>query len=71
MENVDRDYEILEKGIKQLLGKEEYPAAEKASEPCMHTSDGFVYEETPLTLLFQCSKCSIQYDVWKANGQPV
>lgn len=66
MEDVDREYEILTKGVRQLLGKEAYPAPERASEPCVHISDGFVYNKdapnADVVALLQCDKCGIQYE---------
>lgn len=61
MTNEPEEYPILEKGIQQILGKEEYPPPEISTE-CEHTSDGFVYEDTPLYFTFMCSKCGLHYD---------
>ena len=69
MENVDTDYEVLEKGIKQVLGKEKYAPAEKMPPPCTHISDGFIYDKNPITTLLQCVKCSIQYEISSINGE--
>lgn len=68
MESVDKDYELMEKGINALLGKESYGEPEVAKPPCIHISDGFVYEDNPVFTTLQCVKCSIQYDVLKATG---
>lgn len=64
---VDKDNEVLERGIKQLLGKEAYDAAEKLK-VCVHISDGFVYDDTPVFATLQCARCSLQYDVLKVTG---
>ena len=73
MENVDKDYEILDKGIKQLLGKEAYPPGEVDHGPCVHESDGFIYNlndhNADVVMLLQCRKCTVQYEVWKSTGQ--
>ncbi len=68
MESVDRDYELMEDGVKALLGKKEYPPAEKMPPPCVHISDGFVYDDTAVFVTLQCVKCNLQYDVLKATG---
>lgn len=67
-EIVDKDHELLEKGISQLLGKEQYDKPEVVPEPCKHVSDGFVYDDTPIYMTLQCIKCGIQYDVSKLTG---
>jgi hypothetical protein len=69
MENVDKDYEVLETGIGQLLGKVPYPPAERASDPCVHVSDGFVYGDNTYIILLQCAKCGLQYEVLIATGK--
>jgi len=69
METVDREYELLEKGIDALLGKTEYDPGEVAKPPCKHISDGFIYDDTPVFVTLQCVKCGIQYDVLKATGE--
>lgn len=68
MENVDVDYKILDKGIQQLLGKEDYPPAEKLPEDCKHISDGFIYDDNGVIVLLQCARCQIQYEILKATG---
>lgn len=64
---VDKDNEIMEHGIKKLLGKEKYDPAE-ILKVCIHISDGFVYDDTPVFTTLQCARCGIQYDVLKATG---
>lgn len=64
---VDKDNEVMEHGIKKLLGKEEYDAAE-VLKVCNHISDGFVYDDTPVFVTLQCARCGIQYDMLKVTG---
>ena len=72
MEDVNREYEILTKGVRQLLGKEAYPAPEVDHGACIHVSDGFVYNigdpNADRIMLLQCEKCSIQYEVSVETG---
>lgn len=62
--NKPEDYTILDKGIQQILGKEEYPEPELIKQ-CNHISDGFVYEETPFFYTTMCTKCREHYDIKK------
>ena len=72
MENVDREYEILTKGIRQLLGKEEYLPSERAREACVHVSDGFIYNRdapnVDVISLLQCARCGVQYEILNETG---
>lgn len=68
MDTVDKEYEIMEHGIKALLKQESYGEPELAGEPCKHISDGFVYEDNPIFVTMQCVKCRVQYDVSKLTG---
>lgn len=56
------DDHILEKGIQQLLGKEEYDPPTRLL-VCDHISDGFIYEETPVFTTLRCTKCGEHYDI--------
>lgn len=68
MDNVERDYELMGKGISALLGKAEYDPPEIAPQQCVHVSDGFIYDDTPVFVTLQCTKCGIQYDMSKITG---
>jgi hypothetical protein len=69
MDTVDKDYELMEKGIGALLGTLEYDAPEPVGEPCKHVSDGFVYDDNPVFVTLGCVKCHIQYNLSKLTGQ--
>lgn len=75
MSDVDVEYAILNKGIKQLLGKEDYPPGDRYNGPCKHISDGFVYnKDAPnahIIAIYQCAKCSVQYEVLVATGEEI
>ena len=63
------DNDIMLHGIKQLLGKEDYPSGVLAVK-CSHTSDGFIYEQTPMWTTLRCSTCGEHYDV-NNNGAEI
>ena len=67
MSNVDVDYETMDSGIKKLLGKESYGEPIRSKPPCVHISDGFVYDDNAVSTLLQCVKCGIQYEISKIN----
>ena len=56
------DDEVMLRGIKQLLGKEEYDPPEPIVEH-EHVSDGYVYEVTPQFITLRCTKCGEHYDI--------
>jgi len=64
---MSRDDDVMLKGIKQILGKEEYDPPEVVKE-CNHVSDGYIYEVTPLYVTLRCEKCGIHYDIPNNNG---
>jgi hypothetical protein len=68
MGNVDTENDTLLKGIKQILGIEDYPEPEKVGEFCNHESDSYIYNnDVPesLVYLLQCKWCGIQYEIPK------
>ena len=68
MNSVDFDYELMDKGIGALLKTGEYDPPEVMPAKCNHVSDGFIYDDTPIFVTLQCTKCGIQYDMSKITG---
>lgn len=66
-ENVNVDYKVMKSGISKLLGKDSYGDPVPAPPPCVHISDGFIYDDNAVCTLLQCVKCGLQYEVSKIN----
>ena len=67
MDAIPREFEEMEGGIASLLGKA--PKLVRALEPeCMHSSDGFIYEDNELFYVTGCRLCGLQYKVSKSSG---
>ncbi len=64
MSKFDNDNEIFSKGIKQLLGQENYDPAEVIKE-CKHQSDGLIYDDelNPIETTLCCKLCGLHYTV--------
>ncbi len=61
-DHYDRELQSALTGIQQMLGKEEFTTPPEVYRECVHESDGFIYEDTPVFITLMCTKCGLHYD---------